>query len=530
VLINLRGVTVPLGSPYPQFAHLSHTLAPVVIGSNNPPIQYYELYNGGDAPLSFEVIKDTLDQLATDNYGMDVLQCLQTTGRVQPHSISHIPFLFSPLEVRTYAVEVPIYIIGGETYHVTLFGEGILPEEVKETQTGGVPDEQALLLDNQLAKLSLEAIDFETVPTFSISHKIIFVTNTSSESITFRWNTNTTPISGEVLTVSPSSGTLGPGSSTMIQVSLNPTSYPAFFDLDIICELTDNSKEEAYLAAVAKYEHDIEESKITFTIKEALPGNPPDLDKSMDNWVAADQLLNKYNALPPIRALAPSPLDRPQKRNFTCGKAGKHGHGRAAPEKKEKVWKAPEAPKPFYLHLRVLGHVEDIKTFSGDLRNFDIPVASFMNPDNHFSPDVQEVNDYEVNTISKVLSYVLKSLLDDVDVHRAITNLSEEQIPFFAQIRRNEPEPASLEEVSEEAAVEDVVKEALVEAAPVIADEASEDISDYALAPLLTDIIEQALANILQESVNKEVTLTARPRIIALPPRSPMLTASTPTP
>lgn len=72
------------------------------------------------------------------------------------------------------------------------------------------------------------------------------------------------------------------------------------------------------------------------------------------------------------------------------------------------------------------------------------------------------------------------------------------------------------------------MKEALVEAAPAIAD--AEDLSDYSLAPLLTDIIEQALANILQESVNKEVTLTARPRIIALPPRSPMLAASTPTP
>ena len=49
------------------------------------------------------------------------------------------------------------------------------------------------------------------------------------------------------------------------------------------------------------------------------------------------------------------------------------------------------------------------------------------------------MNDYEVNTISKVLSYVLKSLLDDVDVHRAITNLSDEQIPYFAQIRRDQP-------------------------------------------------------------------------------------------
>ena len=42
----------------------------------------------------------------------------------------------------------------------------------------------------------------------------------------------------------------------------------------------------------------------------------------------------------------------------------------------------------------------------------------------------------EVSTISNVLSFVLKSLLDDVDVHTAIRNLSKEPIPFFAQITR----------------------------------------------------------------------------------------------
>ena len=39
VMVNLRGVTVLPGVPYPQIAHHSHTLQPVVIGSDSPPIQ-----------------------------------------------------------------------------------------------------------------------------------------------------------------------------------------------------------------------------------------------------------------------------------------------------------------------------------------------------------------------------------------------------------------------------------------------------------------------------------------------------------
>jgi hypothetical protein len=76
---------------------------------------------------------------------------------------------------------------------------------------------------------------------------------------------------------------------------------------------TDNSEESAYKDALARYEHALEEEKITFTIKEAKPQTPNKIDKSMDNWVATETL-NKYHTLPPIRALAPSPLDRPQTR------------------------------------------------------------------------------------------------------------------------------------------------------------------------------------------------------------------------
>ena len=44
VMLQLRGVTVMPGVAYPQIAHQSHTLHPVIIGSDSPPIQVRTLY------------------------------------------------------------------------------------------------------------------------------------------------------------------------------------------------------------------------------------------------------------------------------------------------------------------------------------------------------------------------------------------------------------------------------------------------------------------------------------------------------
>ena len=65
--------------------------------------------------------------------------------------------------------------------------------------------------------------------------------------------------------------------------------------------------------------------------------------------------------------------------------------------------------------------------------------SSFFAADKEARPDVpRSATSIEVDTISNVLSFVLKSLLDDVDVHTAIRNLSNEPIPYFAQITRTE--------------------------------------------------------------------------------------------
>ena len=78
-------------------------------------------------------------------------------------------------------------IVGGKTYPITLFGEGITPDQQDKVKKGSkIPDKQAVLLDNQLAVLSNESIDFGVVPSFSVSKKVIFITNSSEETITFR--------------------------------------------------------------------------------------------------------------------------------------------------------------------------------------------------------------------------------------------------------------------------------------------------------------------------------------------------------
>merc|ERR1719410_191168 len=97
----------------------------------------------------------------------------------------------------------------------------------------------------------------------------------------------------------------------MVEVALKPFSYPALFDLDVICEVTDDSKEASFMAAAARFAHDQEQEQITFTITEPKPRTPDKIDKSMDNWVA-QETLNKYHTLPPIRALAPSPPGDPE--------------------------------------------------------------------------------------------------------------------------------------------------------------------------------------------------------------------------
>ena len=82
-------------------------------------------------------------------------------------------------------------------------------------------------------------------------------------------------------------------------------------------------------------------------------------------------------------------------------------------------------------------------------------------------------------------------------------------------------EERSVEETTEELAEAGKTEQAsegrLAEPSPVPASSSF----DVKLSPLITEILGETVANIIQETVQKELVLTARSRTIALPPRSP---------
>ena len=61
--LNFIGVTVDPDSYYVHFANTKHMFEPVPIGSTSPPVQVYELYNGGAQTVKYELDLEPLAQV-----------------------------------------------------------------------------------------------------------------------------------------------------------------------------------------------------------------------------------------------------------------------------------------------------------------------------------------------------------------------------------------------------------------------------------------------------------------------------------
>ena len=61
--VNFIGVTVDPDSYYVHFANTRHMFEPVAVGGTAPPIQVYELYNGGARAVNYELDKEPLAQI-----------------------------------------------------------------------------------------------------------------------------------------------------------------------------------------------------------------------------------------------------------------------------------------------------------------------------------------------------------------------------------------------------------------------------------------------------------------------------------
>ncbi|CAH1790082.1 unnamed protein product [Owenia fusiformis] len=457
ILINFIGVTVEPERRYIHFPSNKFMFAPVAVGEKNSPKQVYELFNGGAVPVKYEIDTSPLLSIQQENFDHPVFECVNPQGEILPGRNAIVEWKFSPLEAKTYMADVPIQIHEGDTALITFTGVGYDKRALGETMpltdqpdSTGVPGVQSVPIPGQLVFLSQERLSFGNVPLYAKGRQAIFVTNRSKDhTVSFEWHV-TSQYDSQFVNIKPLNGSLQPGDSMMCRVSFTAVGVPSFYDLDLICEVTDETEMAKYNKKLAAWEKENERQKYEFTITEndlnadqRLPdleerprsGQLRSLDSSRSTTrspMGSDSDLSKYRTLPPIKT--PS-IDREQiKKSVTR-------------QQKEDYWQKPVAPDPFLLHLGVTARTHDItefqNNFSEDYHKYYIDMSlgeslsgsdSKVQVENSVSPLEIECAESEVDLISGVLGNILRGLLDDSDFHHSIAKIKEEAIPYFVQI------------------------------------------------------------------------------------------------
>ncbi|XP_069083229.1 cilia- and flagella-associated protein 65 [Pleurodeles waltl] len=592
VLLNFIGVTVEKERRYVHFTSTKHQFTPVAIGTASPPKQIYELYNGGSIPVIYEIQLDHLREVQESNFQHPIFQCLNPRGEILPGMTAHVEWIFSPLEAKTYTVDIPVHILGGDSALITFQGIGydqhVLGSagrfEDFSTLDIWTPGTQRLALPGQMALLSKQRVAFGDIPVYSKSSRLVFLTNTSEkEAIYFSWYAASLSVS-EALQMSPQSGTVQPGESTPCVVTLRHHGQPAFYNMDLVCEVFMQRELVEYDKELVFWEEEKELQAAEFTITEeevTTEKNSKQQPRSMAGPAGtvksseAAPVIRKYKTLPPIKhgIIQRSPASHsPEKERIQ--------------KVTQRLWARPEPPIPFQLHLGVTArshHIEDfLAHFGTDLskhliyrkpeeRMEDEPCLQVgLQPEtgetekDPFKPSVQEVT-----LATDIMAMVIRNLLDDTNFHDALVLSQEEPLPYFSQLSTAGPVSARDSHVIPEGYIgetptplEDDKGEEMQEERPGLdQDQTGKDDSEGTtqgwrtpltldtlpggtpetdiqhqlqlsyerdlqekikrlpvISILVESILENTLQNIVFEANRGEVVLTARPRVIALPP------------
>ncbi|KAL9957579.1 hypothetical protein ACROYT_G034498 [Oculina patagonica] len=578
ILLNFIGVTVDPDSFYVHFANTRHMFEPVPVGGTSPPVQVYELYNGGARVVKYELDMEPLAQVQAQNYGCRIFECLNPSGEIPPGCAALIYWQFAPLEARTYMVDIPVRIIGGETVLVTFTGVGydqrILGDTlpVKDVGSTTVPDKQIVQVHKQLSYLSVECIPFGDVPLYTMSHRMFFLTNSSPDHIiSFRWILEGSAVD-QVIMIEPDHGFLKPQQNVLLKVSFFSCGAPSLYDMDIICEIVDETEMAEYNERLIDWTNMKEEKQYTFTITEddlKRPQSGPHLksishpSRSMSH---SEGDLRKYQALPPIG----SPKETKRK------KTSRSSRQETPPQ--------PVPPESFLLHLGVTAKTHAI---GGFYASFPSAVDKFLIDQRYVlsqgtgDQDKEELSALvscsrpEMSIIEDVLSVILRGLLDDDNFYQRMSEINQEPVPYFRQLCETQyttssrPSSASSQSSDPSSSSEEVSREleqlprtkqqtpggahthpggaaeerVLSRTHQIIQRSSDSSLSITADRLMVTDgepetitaqrqtvrrlpefeslvesILENSLLNLLTEANHGEVNLTSRTRVIALPP------------
>ncbi|XP_031446362.1 cilia- and flagella-associated protein 65 isoform X1 [Phasianus colchicus] len=581
ILLNFRGVTVEREQRYVHFASSKHLFMPIAIGTSHPPIQIYELYNGSSMTVMFEVQLDSIMRVQKDNYQHCVFICLTPRGEIAPGTTGHIEWIFSPLEARKYLVDVPIHILGGESALITFQGEGYDPKATEESATFGEVMSPSVLLGStkltvtgQAASLSHHRICIGNIPNCTRASRLVFLNNISeNKAVVFTWRTGSVKDS-EVLQVAPEQGVVQPGGSTPCFITLQPSGRVSFYSTDLVCEVYIQESLVQYERDLQEWEREKERQAVEFTITEQdlraerkprpPAGKSPDSAET-ENFREPSAVVRKFKTLPPIKnhPVANLPAGHLQ-RKLLSDKEASH------------VWVKPEPPRPILLHLDVTARSHSTEDFFSNFAS-EFPKYFLPRPSIHQLPFVDGSVDRErmemdhkwlsLATASKeelqivmdMLMGVIRGLLENTQFHDAVRKCLQEPIPYFSQFQCEEmaktqhrgqcstissrlsaspdlftEENGEKKEMSQESSPSNDFLGSWEGLSEVFHHEQLREQKAMmkgqpAFRSLVEMVLENTLQNILVEASCGEVVLTARPRVIALPP-SPSRRIASPAP
>ncbi|XP_023786926.1 cilia- and flagella-associated protein 65 isoform X4 [Cyanistes caeruleus] len=569
ILLTFSGVTVEHDQRYVHFASTKHLFTPIAVGRSHPPTQIYKLYNGGSMPVTFEVQLDNIVKIQEKNFQHPVFVCLTPRGEIPPGETGHIEWIFSPLEAKTYMVDILINILEGDSTQITFQGVGFNPNIVGEAATSSqffssavIPGSAKLTVPGQAATLSHHRICLGNIPDCTKAGRLVFLNNIlKSKAVVFSWQISS--CKEKVLEISPESGIAQPGESIPCFITLKPTRNPSFCRINLVCEVYIQESLIQYERDLHEWEKEKERQAVEFTITEKDLGTKKKLmspsvrlsdSAEAENLPESSAVIRKYKTLPPIKN-HPTSSQPP----------GHIKRGLLLDKDTSQVRVKPEPPTPLLLHLDVSARsyaIEDfLSNFALDFPRYFLSCPFSAQPSESESVDgnrhgnkwlsLATASKQELEMVTDILTGVIRSLLENGHFQKSVRKIQDEPIPYFSQFKSaKSAELQDSRQGSRVSASTDIDLEKDGEKKKISQETSPSDLLETcetfhhkqlkekeiinrqpAVGNLVELVLENTLQNILIEASRGEVVLTARPRVIALPPnRSRRITNLAPPP
>ncbi|XP_011787627.1 PREDICTED: coiled-coil domain-containing protein 108 [Colobus angolensis palliatus] len=433
ILLNFIGVTVKPEQKYVHFTSTTHQFIPVPIGDTLPPRQIYELYNGGSVPVTYEVQTDVLSQVQEKNFDHPIFCCLNPKGEIQPGTTARVLWIFSPIEAKTYTVDVPIHILGWNSALIHFQGVGYDPHMMGDTAPfhnisswDNSSIHSRLVVPGQNVFLSQSHISLGNIPVQSKCSRLLFLNNISkNEEIAFSWQPS--PLDFGEVSVSPMIGVVAPEETVPFVVTLRASVHASFYSVDLVCKLYPQQLMRQYHEELQEWKDEKVRQEVEFTIT--------DRKMKKRTCCTACEPARKYKTLPPIKNQ--ESVSRPASWKLQT-------------PKEEMSWPCPQPPSPGMLCLGLTARAHATDYFLANFSEFpchflhrELPKRKSPREESETSKEKSPnkwdpVSKQKKQLLVDILTTIIRGLLEDKNFHEAVDQSLVEQVPYFCQFW-NEP-------------------------------------------------------------------------------------------